>query len=76
MKKILLPLLAIIAHAQTSESPGRKLHIENSQFRDTHGRHVILHGTNVVYKIDPFLPDLVGEFDPERSLTDADLDDM
>ena len=25
--------------------------------RDIHGRHVILHGVNVVYKVPPYIPD-------------------
>lgn len=35
-----------------------------------------MHGTNVVFKVDPFIPDLDSEFDPENSLTEADIDDM
>ena len=54
----------------------KRLHIENRQFRDEFRRHVILHGTNVVFKVDPFIPDIDSGFDPENSLTVEDIEDM
>lgn len=48
---------------------------ETRTLRDTHGRHLVLHGVNVVYKIAPFLPD-GQEFHPQNSLSDKDIDDL
>ena len=43
--------------------------------RDREGRHIILHGVNVVYKIPPYIPSQ-DTFDPENSLSDKDIDDL
>ena len=42
---------------------------------DASGRSVIFHGVNVVFKVDPYIPDQ-GAFDPENSLNDKDIDDL
>lgn len=42
---------------------------------DSLGRSVIFHGVNVVYKIDPYIPD-TDKFDPQLSLNDKDIDDL
>ena len=40
-----------------------------------HGRHMIFHGVNVVYKIPPYIPDLE-DFDSQTSLTEEDMDNL
>jgi hypothetical protein len=35
----------------------------------------MFHGVNIVYKVDPYLPSRE-KFDPQLSLTDAELDDL
>lgn len=66
----------LIQDSMPSYSGGKRLHIEDRKLRDEFGRHVILHGTNVVFKIDPFIPDLDSDFDPENSLTVEDIEDL
>ena len=44
-------------------------------FIDEYGRVRIFHGVNVVYKIPPYVPDLVN-FDPQNSLTATDLNNL
>ena len=43
--------------------------------QDSSRRSVIFHGVNVVYKVDPYLPS-EDSFDPQLSLTDAELDNL
>jgi len=43
--------------------------------RDQHGRQVIYHGVNVVYKIAPYIP-IEDHFDSQNSLSDKDIDDL
>lgn len=45
---------------------------EKRVFRDQLGRQVMLHGVNIVYKVEPYLPVKDG-FDADRSLTDEDI---
>ena len=42
---------------------------------DESRRSVIFHGVNVVYKVDPYIPDR-DNFDSQLSLTDKELDDL
>lgn len=44
----------------------------NRVFVDQDGRQVIMHGVNVVYKMDPYIPS-DGAFDTELSLDDEDI---
>jgi len=37
---------------------------------DSVGRSVLLHGVNVVYKVDPYIPTMNATFDPQLSLND------
>ena len=39
---------------------------------DGAGRTTLLHGVNVIYKVDPYIP-TQGEFDPDNSLNDEDI---
>ena len=43
--------------------------------QDAFGRSTIFHGVNVVYKVHPYLPS-TDKFDPQLSLTDAELDQL
>ena len=54
---------------------GVKVDTDKKIFRDSVGRHLILHGVNVVYKIDPFIPSN-GNFTPDTSLDDRDVKDL
>jgi hypothetical protein len=54
---------------------GVKVDTSNRVFRDNAGRHLLLHGVNVVYKVDPFIPSQ-GNFTPDTSLDDRDVKDL
>jgi endoglycosylceramidase len=43
--------------------------------QDQYRRSVLLHGVNVVYKVDPYIPSS-DVFDPNLSLTDSEIDDL
>ena len=43
--------------------------------RDGDDRHVIFHGVNVVYKVDPYIPGQE-KFDSQTSLDDEDIDNL
>ena len=45
---------------------------ESRQIIDEQGRSTILHGVNVVYKVDPYIPSN-GTFDADLSLNDEDI---
>ena len=36
----------------------------NRKIRDAEGRDLLLHGVNVVYKVDPYIPTTTGDFSP------------
>jgi endoglycosylceramidase len=40
---------------------------------DSARRSVLLHGVNVVYKVDPYIPTTNSTFDPQLSLNDDDI---
>jgi len=42
---------------------------------DHHGRSVLFHGVNIVYKVDPYIPNN-DKFDPQTSMTDEDIDNL
>lgn len=48
---------------------------ENRRIRDSNGRDLILHGVNVVYKVDPYIPSQ-GDFNTEESLNDEDIQNL
>jgi len=60
-------------HLNATES-GARIDIDsaNRMFVDQEGRQVIFHGVNVVYKVDPYIPE-TDTFDPEDSLSDLDI---
>jgi endoglycosylceramidase len=43
--------------------------------QDQYKRSVIFHGVNVVYKVDPYIPDAT-TWSPQESITDKDIDDL
>ena len=43
--------------------------------RDKDGRHLILHGVNIVYKVTPYIPSNE-TFDSQNSLTDNDIKNL
>lgn len=45
-------------------------------FEDEANRSVLFHGVNIVYKVPPYLPSLRGDFDPELSLNQFDIDNL
>jgi len=51
--------------------------VDGSQqiIRDPLNRHTIFHGVNIVYKVDPYLPDST-VFSGSDSLTDQDIDNL
>jgi len=60
--------LAAVSHASV-------ISIKDESFVDFVGRQVIFHGVNVVYKVDPYIPD-TEEFSVDDSLTDEDIDNL
>jgi hypothetical protein len=40
---------------------------------DAAGRTLLLHGVNVVYKVDPYIPTIDGPFDMDNSLNTEDI---
>jgi endoglycosylceramidase len=48
---------------------------QTRMMEDQHGRSVIFHGVNVVYKVHPYIPQQ-DVFDGQLSLTDKDIDDL
>jgi endoglycosylceramidase len=60
--------LAAVSHAQL-------IHVRDESFIDPMGRQVIFHGVNVVYKVDPYIPD-TEEFSVDDSLNDEDIDNL
>ena len=52
-----------------------KLHVENNKIKDEDGRERIFHGTNVVNKLEPFVPTILdGPFDAIYSFNEEDID--
>ena len=69
MNKYLTALLLIVT------GQDKHVHIDNQRFEDRFGRHLLLHGVNVVYKVPPYLPD-TDKFDGDTSLTEQDMEDL
>lgn len=79
------PLLLTVATFLTSGAVASDVHQSFVQrpwidrasrsFRDAAGRHMILHGVNVVYKVPPYIPS-AGAFDSDTSLNEADISDL
>jgi len=71
-----LILVLILAISSQSFAANRlKVNTERRMLEDEHGRTVILHGFNSVYKVHPYIPDR-DHFDPETSLTNAEIKDL
>ena len=51
-----------------------KLHVENNRIKDEDGRERIFHGTNVVNKLEPFVPTNLETFDAMYSFNEEDID--
>ena len=60
------------ANGQTTVGDAISINPEVQMFTDTAGRVINLHGVNVLYKVDPYLPS-TEEFNPETSLNDEDI---
>ena len=54
-----------------------RIAVNNStrQLVDGHGRSILFHGVNVVYKVAPYIPS-DGEFDTEDSLNAFDIQNL
>jgi endoglycosylceramidase len=57
VRRALCALLAALALPASAHAAVDQLTIRDGQLRDAHGRRVVLHGVNVVYKLAPYLPD-------------------
>jgi endoglycosylceramidase len=76
MKKILsLASLALLFSSVFAQKGRISIDPKSRQMKDASGRSVIFHGVNVVYKVDPYIPDR-NNFDAQLSLTDKELDDL
>lgn len=40
---------------------------------DEHGRAILFHGVNAVYKVPPYIPTMTGKWTPEDSLNAQDI---
>jgi len=76
MKRLLL--VAIAAASLVALALGAKVHVSPTQklkhgyaFQDEHGRTLLFHGVNAVYKVSPWIPS-IDAFDPELSLCEED----
>jgi endoglycosylceramidase len=58
VRRALIPLLAALVLPASAHAAADKLAVSNGHLRDAHGRQVVLHGVNVVYKLAPYLPDV------------------
>ena len=80
-KFMVFGILAVVfsqANAKNDqEIPRTKIWVDDKSrtIRDKHGRHLLLHGVNVVYKIAPYIP-LQDELHPQDSLSQKDIDDL
>jgi endoglycosylceramidase len=63
---VILALLSLVANSQLT------VNTKSRMIEDEYKRTVILHGVNVVYKQDPYIPSS-NSFDPQLSLTDAEI---
>jgi endoglycosylceramidase len=63
-------VLALLGHVST-----KKMHIDTvtRTLRDEHERQVTLHGMNVVYKVDPYIP-VTDKFDSQLSMSSEDIE--
>ena len=76
MKQILsLAILALISSTVVAQKGRISINPQARQMIDESRRSVIFHGVNVVYKVDPYIPDREN-FDSQLSLTDKELDDL
>ena len=76
MRKILsLATLALLYSSVFAQKGRISIDPKSRQMKDASGRSVIFHGVNIVYKVDPYIPD-TQNFDPQLSLTDKELDDL
>jgi hypothetical protein len=74
MKKFVsLAALALMASSVVSQTGRISVNPKSRLMQDAFGRSTIFHGVNVVYKVHPYLP-ATDKFDPQLSLTDAELD--
>ena len=75
-----LAALASLTNALNYDEDGNLLRLKidskSRAFRDSNLLAYVLHGTNVVLKSPPYIPDYKGRFDPQMSLNDKDMDDM
>jgi endoglycosylceramidase len=67
----------LVAAVSLLQSSAAKVSIdsESRNILDDQGRALLLHGVNVVYKVDPYIPSS-GEFDSEDSLNDEDIQNL
>ncbi len=75
MRKIAGALIALsvlkISSIIAQEAPFT-INPNTRQIVDKHGRSVIFHGVNVVYKVDPYIP-ILDKFDSQKSLSPVDI---
>jgi endoglycosylceramidase len=69
--------MGLCASVLTFNQVCAKLHVDSDtrMIRDETGRAVLLHGVNVVYKVDPYIP-MMEHFDAQDSLTEEDIADL
>jgi endoglycosylceramidase len=68
--------LATVAFALMAEAGDVHVNPATRMLEDQDGRSVLFHGVNVVYKVDPYIPSMDGEFDSELSLNDEDIQNL
>ena len=73
LKALALSVVAMLANTCLASSQRVNIDSDSRSFVDKHGREVIFHGVNVVYKVDPYIPSS-GGFDAQNSLNDKDIE--
>jgi endoglycosylceramidase len=73
MKSFALAAIAAVVSAQAG-----KISVDPStrNIVDEHGRAILFHGVNAVYKVAPFIPTITGPWTPNDSLNAQDIEYM
>ena len=73
MKSFAVAALAAVASAQVGKI---SVDPQTRSMVDEHGRAILFHGVNAVYKVSPFLPTITGPWTPQDSLNAQDIEYM
>jgi hypothetical protein len=72
LKKVALGLVALQLAGKV-DAIGVRVNPATRMIEDLHGRTLLFHGVNAIYKVDPFIPTIDGPFDSDNSMNDEDI---